>query len=155
MTEAQDTSDRRVMWLRRIGRVLALIWAALWMLMLLWTVYWQSELYPSFGQWIATFSVGSWLTLAVWVLIPWVSIAVTWRREALGGVMLVLAGLLSSLRGWPILLAALPGYRIHIGWTLPMIPVALASALVAPWLASAAGILFLASWWKSRASEGP
>jgi hypothetical protein len=162
MAEVQDTRGRRVNRLRYSARALAVIWAALWMLMLLWTVYVESthsdHYWPghTLDEWIATLTVGSWLALAVWVLIPWVSIAVAWRREDIGAIMVVLAGLLSTPYGWPILLAAVPGWPhpADIG-SFTMLPVGCASIYVTPWSALIAGILFLSSWWKSRRPAPP
>lgn len=169
MTEVEDATDRRVKGMRRLARVLALIWASGWTFTIVGAAaagYQFGAGYPpqSFAEWIASFSIGSWLTMAVSVLIPWVIAGVAWRWEAVGGVALIVVAvldwywlgsivdmLLQRVPGSPALGPSMGG---QLGWALVCLPFAL-SCLATAFPALGAGVLFLLSWRRSRAPEGP
>lgn len=133
--------------MRYIARALALIWAGVWTFNVAATT-WLIESGP---LWTRTFTVGSWLTIAGLVLIPWVSAAVAWRW-GIGGVVLALVGVLTSMRGWDMLFTAVHfrdyGDMVDAMVFLPC----LGLSYVAPLVALLAGALFLASWWRSSIS---
>ena len=92
--------------------------------------------------------VESWVRVALLVSLTWVAAAIAWRWEHIGGVLLLGGGLvnLAQTAFLLILSAASP--------VVGCVCVSFVLTLIAA-LPVAAGTLFLASWWKTRASEGP
>jgi Tol biopolymer transport system component len=95
VTEAQDTTDRKAKWMRRTARILAVIWASLLTCAIAAFAY-LLVLMCGFdvprprGECVAEVSI---VFLPV-VLLLWVPAIVAWRREAIGGALLVIEGLL-------------------------------------------------------------
>jgi ribosomal protein L40E len=146
--------------MRRIARILALTRAGWWTLFIIALVFWL-YMCTAYGATIAArdrpsltkmtpLGSGFCGVLPVLLLIPWVTTAIAWRREGVGGVVLVLEGLLAFFV-LPIVFAPPhglfgfePGAWPEPGYaSLPCtLPIALPSLLI--------GILFLTSWWRSR-----
>jgi hypothetical protein len=139
MTEVQDTTDRRVKWMRYSARALALLWAA-WCSL---SVAYSSALLAGFFQCIdcpsheqgPVWGTGLLVPTACLALPIWASAAIGWRWERIAGVVLVLEGLVSITCLW----------MIPARWVLLTVAIG-----ATPLPALAAGILFLASWWTSR-----
>lgn len=95
---AQPAQGQRM---RRIARILALIWAGLWTLYVCFT----SELlwigFPDFfftlNEKMRLLGLGYMVGEGSIILIPWVSAAIAWRWQAAGGFLLFLAGPLLSI----------------------------------------------------------
>ncbi len=127
MTGVRKTTDRVAKLMRYIARGLALIWAGWWV-------------FCNGASLMLNFSLG-WLLVAICIsLFLLASAAIPWRWEVIGGVVLVLEGLalftaqmFVGFGGWPHILMVLAG-------GLPPL---------------VAGILFLASWWRSRGAGSP
>lgn len=139
MTEVQHTTDRKLKWMRRAARIMAVIWAGGWTLLIAFWGYVFVAFYSTSLAIVAQYYFPV-------VLIGWVSAAIAWRREAIGGVVLVAEGLLgSTLVAWLELQRSLRLGRPMRGdvlllfghWALPPL---------------VAGILFLVSWRRSRTS---
>jgi hypothetical protein len=154
MTEVQDTTDRKAKWVRDIALAIALIWASVWTFNTAATALIAAT--PSRpAEWIARFTLGGWLTIAVLLVVPWASVAVARTRAVIGGIMLVPAGLLSSQYGWLMFIGALPHTpAMDPGNQMPFLPCILLS-LATPVPAMVAGCLFLISWWRSRTQGSP
>lgn len=100
MTGDRDTTDPTAKWMRYGARALALIWALWWTLRVVncWLVLFFADFTAvglgyvigntgPLGRQITSFLVsaagdGVWLML---LLVPWVSAAIPWRWEAIGG----------------------------------------------------------------------
>lgn len=156
MTEMQGTSDRRAKRMRRIARTLAVVWAGGWTVLLVSTpalLEFMDDSLAVFGaRQPRTFSQ---LTLwgqaacrgiAFLVLVSWAAAATAWRWEAIGGVVLVLLAGLVLPAAYALLLVPPEASGNVIGAFAGCFPGALPTGL----LGLAAGILFLASWSKSR-----
>jgi hypothetical protein len=132
MAEAKDARDRRAKWLRYTARALAFFWAlsctvaivSFWVYMFLGYLYFLVVL---LGCWIPLLGLALWGTAAI-----------AWRRERIGGVLLVLHASLVST--W-----AAHNLRREFG-DMGMLLVVVVGALPA----LVAGDLFLVAWWKSR-----
>ena len=150
-SEVQDTMDPAAKRLRRIARLLAVIWAVCW------TVASAAALLAGAYLCLNEGPESEYVLCVVWVLmllivgfiflLTWVPTAIAWRWETIGGVMLVVIGLLS---GAPNLLNSI--------WT-PVFPVLppLLSAFAVLFFSGpplAAGLLLLASWRRSRTTAG-
>jgi hypothetical protein len=134
MTEVQDAKERRVKWLRYAARILGVLWALFYTLVG-WSWY---SMY-----WYDYFRFTMALIFLVVAFVAWVSIAIAWRWEGIGGVLLLVEGLLISLLSlWP--LTHEPG---------ALVALAVLVALAMPPLII--GILFLVSWRKSRTPARP
>ncbi|HEM61857.1 MAG TPA: pentapeptide repeat-containing protein [Chloroflexi bacterium] len=148
MREVDKNADRGkflrdIAW--AIALILALIWASVWTFNVAATALVASEF--RFVESVAGFTVGGWITIAMLLVVPWASVAVGFRWQAIGGIMLVLAGLLSGPHGWAMLFGALPQTpQMEPGNQLPFLPCILLS-LATPIPAVAAGCLFLISSW--------
>jgi len=137
MTGVRKTTDRAAKWMRYIARALAVIWALFWTYFvgLVWLVLGRGAPFgaptppptPPVEFFLEYFGLRC--------LVAWVSLAIAWRWEVIGGVALLLAGLSSFFR-----------------FGGPTDSVRLLALHLPPF---AAGILFLASWWKSRTAETP
>jgi Tol biopolymer transport system component len=150
-SEVQDTGDVSARKMRRIARVLALIWAACWTA---WSALLSLFLYGWLPSPRAAPPLEWWLVLVFMLSVAWVPTAIAWRWAAIGGILLVGAGLLVfSLRfGWADWLHedTVVGLSLQLMGT-PFVP----DVARLPFLAGlpfAAGSLFLASWRKSEAA---
>lgn len=124
MTGVGETTDRATKWMRYIARALALIWAGWWAFCIVASL-------------MLNFSL-VWLLVAICLsLLLLASATIPWRWEAIGGVVLALEGLL--------LFTA----QMFVGFGGAAHILAVLGAGLPPLVA---GILFLASWWKSRRS---
>ena len=164
MTEAQDTTDRATKRLRRAARILMLIWASWSTFSLVGLVCFMHALPGLCSEWgksstplsqVMPFGSG-YLVLACLALIPWVSAAVAWRRDRTGGFVLFIVGVVQCLV-YPPAVWALDPCTPHIRFSYTQNPATDSLILTRPaaLLASLAGILFLASWWKSRSPAPP
>lgn len=142
MADVQETTDLGAKRMRRIARVLAVMWAGWWTLVLLlvFLVYHGLSHMSDPGP-APTPSPLWWLMLGLLVSVACFHVAIAWRSEALGGAVLTVEGLLLAVMWLPLLLRE-PGWLSD--WHNALV-------LGVPTLLSlAAGILFLVSWWKSR-----
>ncbi len=169
MTEVQDTTDRNLKWMRRIARILALIWAGLGTLLVVAAVVLYHALTAS------PLPSRYWLSLSLLVLIavsvPWVSNAVAWRWKAIGGILRALEAFIVTVivicvvvrvAGVPEMasfVAALSGggsLTAEDSWLFVILSlVAMAAGVAGISLAlppSLLACLFFSSWWKSRTS---
>jgi hypothetical protein len=151
MTEAQDTTDRKLKWMRRIAKLLALVWGGLWTLLIAalaiflildcsWVTVTSAVAEPLW-RCVAEASI-----VVPVVVILWIPAGIAWRREAIGGALLVFEGLLTfGLFGWI-------GLQDMLRWGTPSIGGLLffAGATLPP---LAAGSLFLLSWRRSTTSQ--
>ena len=145
MTEAQDTTGRRVKWMRYSARSLAVIWAGWWSLVVAWFSAGMWGVFACFDcpgyQQVPVWGTWSLGTAACLALPIWASAAIAWRWQRIAGVVLVLEGLLLSIPA--LRTCPLPSVLLTIGMcAMPLPPLV-------------AGILFLAVWWRSRRLEGP
>jgi hypothetical protein len=146
--------------LRRIARVLAVIWAAGWTLMwsgLLLPLLFVVVIFPADGG-NAPRAQEPWFWL--WLFLPlvaWVPTAVAWRWQAIGGGMLVVVGLLMSLAFGLVALDYLAfiaqGGPVSLWTDASSLRLAVALLLIAAALPFAAGSLFLASRRRSRSTD--
>lgn len=140
MTEAQDARHQAAKRMRRIARILGLFWACCWwltmavVLLSMWA--WSQFDYPT------PVPPESCLGAALLLSSPWVVIAISWRWEAIGGVLFALQSLIVFI------LAAWLSLDLGVNWG------SVAVLLVGAW-PLALGILFLASWWRSGRPETP
>jgi len=142
VTEVQGTLERNAKRMRRIARVLAVMWAGWWTLVLLFVFLVYHGLTHLSDPGPAPAPPPSWwLMLALLVAVACFHVAIAWRYEALGGALLTAEGLLLAVMSLPLLLRE-PGWLSD--WYNALV-------LGVPTLLSlAAGILLLVSWWKSR-----
>ena len=158
MTEAQDTTDRATKRLRRAARILALIWA------LALTLYGAScsadaaESPLIAGTPARTFL----LCFGLPCLVAWATLPIAWRWEAAGGLLLLSQAVLTFLLCRAFYAPPAPPPGSPIAWPYEYDPTAWTTpahyartVLLPAALPLAPGLLFLASWWKSRPSEGP
>lgn len=80
--------DKRRKLLRRAGLFVGLVWAVLWTVFLA-----ASSLSHGFGP-ITGEEVGSSVVLVLGVLFLWAGLAFLWKRQLVGGVLMVASGLL-------------------------------------------------------------
>lgn len=119
-------------WLRRIGLIIGLVWAGLWTVFVA-----ASALSEGFGPVTGEAIVAS-SVLTLGVLILWLSIIIAWKRELVGGILLVTAGLLVVI-GYPL------------GATSRIDPVGIVLVVVIMGLPPVfAGLLFILSWREER-----
>lgn len=133
------TLDSRRRWLRRIGLIVGLVWASLW------TIFVGASVFSEgFGP-ITPEAIGASVILSLGVLTLWLGLVIAWKRELIGGILLIAAGLL-VLTGYPIVAAG----RIEpVGILLIVLTMGLPPLV--------AGLLFLLSWkeeWRSSRSTG-
>jgi len=137
-----------------LARALAILWAGWWTLWImalsfpfLRLGYWGSPSTAPAGP------IPGVLTLALVVCIPWVSAVLAWRREVLGGLVLVLEGLLLLAVALNVIVETVG--VLAFGEAIAALPfvAAISGSLSVPPLV--AGILFLTSWWRSRSSRVP
>ncbi|MBA7477734.1 hypothetical protein ES707_13148 [subsurface metagenome] len=119
-------------WLRRVGLIIGLVWAVLWTIFL-----GASALSHGFGPITSEALVAS-VVLASGVLILWLSIVIAWKRELVGGILLIVAGLLVII-GYPVGAA---GRIDPVGIVLVVVIMGLPPVV--------AGLLFLLSWREER-----
>lgn len=154
MAEAQDARERRVKWLRRAARVFGVVSASCWALLAVlgsWLAvvlcslgtggYFDPEMQQRAVR-VCTAIVVAGLALAV---APLVGVGIAFRWERVGGAVLVASGLLLLI---PVALFVRGPLR-GSDWILLLIPV------LSGLLSMAAGVLFLASWRKSRTLQAP
>lgn len=140
MTGAQEATDRSAKWLRRMARVLAVIWAG----------YWTFWLAPPTAEFLGLeeYTLPYYLTIAILALPFWVAAAIAWRRESVGGVALLVA---TFLLPW-LVTASLPSYHY---WSLGFMVIWVLLSLPIFVLGCFAGSLFLVSWRRSRTPATP
>lgn len=80
--------DKRRRLLRRTGLFIGLVWAMLWTVFLA-----ASALSQGFGP-ITSEEIGSSVVLVLGVLLLWAGPVIVWKRELIGGVLMVTSGLL-------------------------------------------------------------
>jgi hypothetical protein len=80
--------DRRRMIMRWIGLFIGLVWAVLWTVFLA-----ASALSQGFGP-ITGVEIGPSVVLVLGVLLLWVGPVIVWKRDLIGGVLMVTSGLL-------------------------------------------------------------
>ena len=119
-------------WLRRVGLIVGLVWAVLWTMFL-----GASALSQGFGP-ITNEALVASVVLASGVLILWLSIVIAWKRELVGGILLIVAGLLVII-GYPVGAA---GRIDPVGIVLVVVIMGLPPVV--------AGLLFLLSWREER-----
>ncbi len=119
-------------WLRRVGLIIGLVWAVLWTMFL-----GASALSQGFGP-ITNEALVASVVLASGVLILWLSIVIAWKRELVGGILLIVAGLLVII-GYPVGAA---GRIDPLGIVLVVVIMGLPPVV--------AGLLFLLSWREER-----
>jgi len=156
-SEVQDTPGRKAKRLRRIARVLAVIWAAglTPCNALLWVVVYELTLEQS-GVSAFPLPPHWWLILFLILSVTWAPTVIAWRWEAIGGVMLIVLGLLGVVPGAVGLLVSILWF---VSWILAS-PDLVYKALLAPLsafpllffsgLPLAAGTFFLASSQRSE-----
>ncbi len=119
-------------WLRRIGLIIGLVWAGLWTVFVA-----ASSLSEGFGPVTGEAVIAS-SVLVLGVLFLWGSLVITWKRELVGGILLVTAGLLVVI-GYPL------------GATSRIDPVGIVLVMVIMGLPPVfAGLLFILSWREER-----
>lgn len=132
------TTDRATKWMRYIARALTVIWAGFWTFFLVS----GTLLDPLSGA----MTTGRWEealpALLKIVLLFVVPAAIPWLWEAVGGIVCVVAGFV------------LP---IYVVLPLPDAPLSqiIGTSLLFGLPPLVAGILFLASWWRSRRAGSP
>ena len=151
MTGIRDSAARAAKRMRHRAPALELIWAGCWTLVLVGLLFVAAFAFCIHGlspsEAITSFEMevlrsppgGFWVIPALLVLIPWVSAAIPWRWERVGGGVLVVEGVLLVT---PVVLAQLLGDGLGVRLLTGTPPLA-------------AGCLFLASWWRSRRSGIP
>lgn len=132
----RDTTDRKVKRLRSAARALAFFWALSCTVAI---VYIWVDMFLAYPDPFVLFGGAFWI--AALCLVLWGTVAMAWRLERNGGVLLVLDAF--------FVLAWAP-YNLgrEFGAMLLVVVVGALPAL-------AAGILFLVTWWISRNQEGP
>jgi hypothetical protein len=161
VSRIQETTDRKAKRMRRIARVLAVIWAAGLMPCnaVFWLVLSEIMLQQSGVSVLPRPPAHWWLMLVFTLLATWVPTAIAWRWESIGGVVLVAVGLLVTLafgllaRGYLYVGWAAPGGPANLLWAAPFLLQLVAPFLFLAGLPLAAGSLLLASWRRSKESE--
>ena len=134
MTEVQDSTIGDEWWgLRYIALVLAMVWAGAWTGQVAFLALIGFAMHDSSNQPTPLVLTAFLVQVCFIGLIPWLPVVIAWRREAAGGIALLLAGLASFF--WVPLQLDSPPYM----YVPPLV----------------AGSLFLARWWRSRASGTP
>jgi len=160
MAEAPDARHQAAKRMRRTARILGLFWACCWTLAmaLVYLIAWEvASMYsPTIDLPPPEFC----LSLALMSSPPWVAIAISWRWEAIGGVLFVLQSLVLFSSGAMFYLGGRLVDLHYAPWMA--FPQYMFSDCGGVWslalgilLPLAVGILFLASWWKSRAPAPP
>ncbi len=126
------TNSNRIRWLRRIGLIVGLVWAGLWTVFVA-----ASSLSEGFGPLTGEAVIAS-SVLVLGVLFLWGSLVIAWKRELVGGILLITAGLLVVI-----------GYTL--GAASRIDPVGIVLVVVIMGLPPVvAGLLFILSWRVSR-----
>jgi hypothetical protein len=113
---------------KRVGLIIGLVWASLWTIFIA-----ASALSEGFGPVTGEAMVAS-VVLVSGVVFLWGSLVITWKRELVGGMLLIVAGLLVII-GYPLGAAS----RIDpMGIVLVVVIMGLPPAV--------AGLLFILSW---------
>ena len=133
MTDVRQTTDWATKWMRFSAWTLTLIWAGFWTPVLVAKIFFD----PPLPARLVEEDPRALLIQVFLFLGLWVSTVLPWRWEAVGGVVLVLESL------------------VLINWLVVEVPNAITKNMPVVLLALMAGILFLASWWKSRRSGTP
>jgi hypothetical protein len=117
--------------MRRMARILALIWAGSWTV---WLVSWL--LLPN-GH---ANQLGFWISAALLAMPPWIIAGIPWRSEVIGGFVLLVQGLINFI--------TVTGFLAWLAYGGPACVMPLHAAMPV-----VAGILFLASHRKTRTSS--
>ena len=113
MTEIHNRTDLAAKRMRCVARSLALAWAgSASLVVVLIALYALSQggfaamigLSESDAMLRLLVSVGFWLTLALLILVPWISALVAWQWEVVGGMLLIALGAISA----PVCFGILP-----------------------------------------------
>ena len=158
MAEAHHARERRVKRMRRVARILALIWAGSWSFLTVLVVFLSLRSEGFDGMML-------WLISALMILIPWASTAVAWRWEATGGVLLGVEGA-STVIIVPVGLILFTWYGMAdlvvtdlmlavMFMTVVMLGLGIVIGTLMALPPLAAGALFLASWRISRTTTPP
>ena len=159
----QDTTGRRVKWLRYSARALAVTWALSVTLCWLYGVTLPSlacshdvgEIDPASG-------LPAWLAAATVVLVPWVAAVIPWRWPRAGAVVVLFLSVLVPIAHCytPVQVWAYPTWFTHDGtfpgtciWASMFVWLPCLLLTVPPGLLAA--LLLLATWWKSRTPVPP
>lgn len=136
MTELQDSEERRVKRMRYTGLALSLIWAVSSTVALVFIWLLAAERSNFVMAWCAHAPL---LALA---LLPWVSAALPWRSQAVGGIALLIVGFVELILLIGAILLGLSGWTLR--WVLDVVahPAGLLLLSTAP-LPLMAGILLL------------
>lgn len=138
MTGVRCTTGWATRLMRYIARALALIWAGWWAVFVFLFIFYLTGHVVTAGpprQLGVEFCLMFLLILAPFILVPWASVAIPWRWEAVGGVVLVAEGLFLFI-------------VISLIFELDLVTV---TTTAFPPLV--AGVLFLAGWWLSKPSR--
>lgn len=128
MTSVGHITDQGTKWMRFMAWALTLMWASFWTPLLVARIF----LDLLFSARPIQEDPKALLIQAFLFLSLWVSTVLPWRWEAIGGVVLALESLAFFI------------------WLPVEVPNAIAKTMPVLLFGLAAGILFLASWWKSR-----
>jgi hypothetical protein len=143
MTEVQNTTDRRAKRMCRIARILAVIWVGYSTFSLVLVVL-EHE--------VARFSLMDWLTTATLASTPWLAVAIAWRWERIGAMVLLFASWLlpRGLIWWSSgLLPRIPPTSLYLLYDRALV----LSPIVLPLAGLLASIVLLASSWSSRTRD--
>lgn len=169
MTQDEDTKDRRAKRMCRIARAVALASAGLWSCFLAAMVFFTLSICSTVNVWdvmerplrecVGQLWLGKiWLVFTV-VLVLWVSAGVSWRWERAGGIGLLVGGLLLLSATLGLLIMPELGFAL-LGRFYGVSALLFCGFVQYAWLLlsalpTAAGILLLLGWWKSRMAGLP
>jgi hypothetical protein len=104
MADIEGTVDPAAERIRRVARILTLAWAGLASLVVVLVALYALS-HGGFAVMIGLpesddmlrllVSVGFWLTLALLILVPWISALVAWEWDVMGGMLLIVLGAIS------------------------------------------------------------
>lgn len=133
MTSVRHTTDQGTKWMRFMAWALTLMWAGFWTPLLVARILFD----PPLAARLMKEDARALLIEGLLFLGLWFGTVLPWRWEAVGGAVLVLESVAFFI------------------WLPVEVPNAIAKTMPVLLIGLAAGILFLASWWKSRTWETP
>jgi hypothetical protein len=98
MTQLASDPSAKAARRRRQGRFVALLWACWWTFSLM--ALWAPFLRLGCGAWGSQFAANPIMEivwLALLLCVPWITFALTWQHEAIGGLVLGIEGLLLTV----------------------------------------------------------